>query len=161
MPRPIIWLTMLTPVVALFLFFPPPIHLLKSAARIPVSWSTGQKLDLTGSRGTGQEASRVGDHGVRPYTRRIVAVGDLHGDMPNAQKVLHMAGVVDANGDWSGEVDYFVQTGDIIDRWVLSTRAMLVENSSFCERVEVTTPSSSTCGWTCSGSRPRKRAVMS
>ncbi|EPT01418.1 hypothetical protein FOMPIDRAFT_1120458 [Fomitopsis schrenkii] len=107
---------MLTPVVALFLFFPPPIHLLKSAARIPVSWSTGQKLDLTGSRGTGQEASRVGDHGVRPYTRRIVAVGDLHGDMPNAQKVLHMAGVVDANGDWSGEVDYFVQTGDIIDR---------------------------------------------
>jgi len=50
------------------------------------------------------------------FTRRIVAVGDLHGDLPNAQKVLQMAGVVDENGNWSGEVDFFVQTGDIIDR---------------------------------------------
>ncbi|TFK78387.1 hypothetical protein K466DRAFT_607036, partial [Polyporus arcularius HHB13444] len=49
------------------------------------------------------------------FTRKIVAVGDLHGDMPNALEVLQMAGVVDENGDWSGEVDFFVQTGDIID----------------------------------------------
>jgi len=47
---------------------------------------------------------------------RIVAVGDLHGDIENAQKVLEMAGVVDSNGRWSGGVDVFVQTGDIIDR---------------------------------------------
>ncbi|KAI9511831.1 Metallo-dependent phosphatase-like protein [Russula earlei] len=47
---------------------------------------------------------------------RIVAVGDLHGDIGNAQQVLEMAGVVDSNGMWSGEVDIFVQTGDIIDR---------------------------------------------
>ena len=52
------------------------------------------------------------------FTRKIVAVGDLHGDMPNALEVLQMAGVVDDNGDWSGEVDFFVQTGDIIDRCV-------------------------------------------
>ena len=50
------------------------------------------------------------------FTRRIVAVGDLHGDMPNAQQVLQMAGVVDEEGNWSGGVDFFVQTGDIIDR---------------------------------------------
>lgn len=50
------------------------------------------------------------------FTRKIVAVGDLHGDLPNALSVLHMAGVVDVAGDWSGAVDYFVQTGDIIDR---------------------------------------------
>jgi hypothetical protein len=50
---------------------------------------------------------------------RIVAVGDLHGDIGNAQKVLEMAGVVDSDGGWSGEVDIFVQTGDIIDRCVL------------------------------------------
>lgn len=48
--------------------------------------------------------------------RRIVAVGDLHGDMPNALKVLHMADVVDEFGNWTGNIDYFVQTGDIIDR---------------------------------------------
>lgn len=52
------------------------------------------------------------------FTRKIVAVGDLHGDMPNALEVLQMAGVVDEKGDWSGEVDFFVQTGDIIDRCV-------------------------------------------
>ncbi|KAI0690144.1 Metallo-dependent phosphatase-like protein [Cytidiella melzeri] len=50
------------------------------------------------------------------FKRRIVAVGDLHGDIGNARKVLNMAGVVDKEGNWSGGVDFFVQTGDIIDR---------------------------------------------
>lgn len=50
------------------------------------------------------------------FHRKIVAVGDLHGDLPNALRVLQMAHVVDADGDWSGEIDIFVQTGDIIDR---------------------------------------------
>jgi hypothetical protein len=56
---------------------------------------------------------------------RIVAVGDLHGDIGNAQKVLEMARVVDSEGRWSGEVDVFVQTGDIIDRYVLWRRYIL------------------------------------
>ncbi|KAG8744551.1 hypothetical protein FRC12_014775 [Ceratobasidium sp. 428] len=50
------------------------------------------------------------------YIRRIVAVGDLHGDLRNMKKVLTMAGVINHAGDWSGNVDFFVQTGDIIDR---------------------------------------------
>jgi len=50
------------------------------------------------------------------FTRHIVAVGDLHGDLPNAERVLRFSGVVDDFGDWSGHVDVFVQTGDIIDR---------------------------------------------
>ena len=50
------------------------------------------------------------------FTRHIVAVGDLHGDLANAERVLRFAGVVDDFGDWSGDVDFFVQTGDIIDR---------------------------------------------
>ncbi|TDL25706.1 Metallo-dependent phosphatase [Rickenella mellea] len=50
------------------------------------------------------------------FTTRIVAVGDLHSDFENAQTVLKMAGVVDEHGNWTGNVDYFVQTGDIIDR---------------------------------------------
>ena len=66
-----------------------------------------------------------GQHHVHPghtahvkdgFTRTIVAVGDLHGDLPNAREVLQMSGVVNEDGNWSGEVDYFVQTGDIIDR---------------------------------------------
>jgi Calcineurin-like phosphoesterase len=56
---------------------------------------------------------------------RIVAVGDLHGDIENAQKVLEMARVVNSDGRWSGEVDIFVQTGDIIDRCVFRYRHTL------------------------------------
>lgn len=52
----------------------------------------------------------------REFRRKIVAVGDLHGDFPNAKRVLEMTRVVDDKGDWTGDVDYFVQTGDIIDR---------------------------------------------
>lgn len=54
----------------------------------------------------------------KPFTRHIVAVGDLHGDLPNAQKVLRFSDVVDEDFNWSGNVDFFVQTGDIIDRYV-------------------------------------------
>lgn len=57
--------------------------------------------------------------GVLPrdaFVRRIVAVGDLHGDFGNARKVLEMSGVIGEEGDWTGKVDFFVQTGDIIDR---------------------------------------------
>jgi len=60
-----------------------------------------------------------GIHGDPPedaFVRRIVAVGDLHGDFGNTRKVLEMSGVVDEGGEWTGKVDFFVQTGDIIDR---------------------------------------------
>lgn len=60
-----------------------------------------------------------GMQGVPPadaFVRRIVAVGDLHGDFANARKVLEMSGVIDSEENWTGNVDFFVQTGDIIDR---------------------------------------------
>ena len=31
--------------------------------------------------------------------------------------VLQFSGVTDDRGDWGGNVDFFVQTGDIIDRY--------------------------------------------
>ena len=52
-----------------------------------------------------------------PYTRHIVAVGDLHGDLPNARRVLKFSDVIDEFDNWSGNIDFFVQTGDIIDRY--------------------------------------------
>ena len=33
---------------------------------------------------------------------RIVAVGDLHADLPQALSVLQLAGIVDETGKWSG-----------------------------------------------------------
>jgi hypothetical protein len=48
--------------------------------------------------------------------RRIVAIGDLHGDYEQAIKVLQLASLVDEQGNWSGEDATLVQTGDIVDR---------------------------------------------
>ncbi|RKP08964.1 Metallo-dependent phosphatase-like protein [Thamnocephalis sphaerospora] len=49
--------------------------------------------------------------------RRIVAVGDLHGDMESALSVLRMAGVIHQNNSWAGgNHTILVQTGDLIDR---------------------------------------------
>jgi len=66
---------------------------------------------------TPHHASDVqGDLPKGTFVRRIVAVGDLHGDFGNTRKVLEMSGVIDQEGKWTGQVDFFVQTGDIIDR---------------------------------------------
>jgi hypothetical protein len=43
--------------------------------------------------------------------RRIVAVGDLHGDMKSTYEVLQMAGVIDKDNNWAGGANtVFVQT---------------------------------------------------
>ena len=47
---------------------------------------------------------------------RVVAVGDVHGDVDALMAVLKMAGLVDARGHWSGGKTHLVQTGDIPDR---------------------------------------------
>ncbi|WWD16773.1 hypothetical protein CI109_101205 [Kwoniella shandongensis] len=61
---------------------------------------------------------QVPSHGAkRPvFRQRLVAVGDLHGDIDNAQKVLRMAHLIDSNSRWIGNTDILVQTGDIVDR---------------------------------------------
>jgi hypothetical protein len=47
---------------------------------------------------------------------RIVAVGDLHGDLDNALRALELGGVVDRAGSWIGGTTTLVQTGDLTDR---------------------------------------------
>jgi hypothetical protein len=47
---------------------------------------------------------------------RIVAIGDLHGDLENAQRVLRTAKILDANNRWAAGCSTLVQTGDIVDR---------------------------------------------
>jgi len=69
-----------------------------------------------GSRGYDDLFHHLGSGIRKPFVRHIVAVGDLHGDFPNARKVLQFSGVVDDFGNWTGHADFFVQTGDIIDR---------------------------------------------
>ncbi|KAM0850105.1 hypothetical protein ACQ4PT_053300 [Festuca glaucescens] len=51
--------------------------------------------------------------------RRIVAVGDLHGDLYQTRAALVMAGVLSPESDanvWTGGQTILVQVGDILDR---------------------------------------------
>src|SRR4051812_19137614 len=47
---------------------------------------------------------------------RVVAVGDVHGDVEALTDVLRLAGLIDEKGHWSGGKAHLVQTGDIADR---------------------------------------------
>eukprot|EP01013_Petalomonas_cantuscygni_P028731 TRINITY_DN528_c1_g1_i1.p1 TRINITY_DN528_c1_g1~~TRINITY_DN528_c1_g1_i1.p1 ORF type:complete len:707 (-),score=123.12 TRINITY_DN528_c1_g1_i1:132-2114(-) len=47
---------------------------------------------------------------------RIVGVGDLHGDLRNCLRVLHMAGLINETAHWVGGDAILVQTGDVVDR---------------------------------------------
>jgi len=47
---------------------------------------------------------------------RMVAIGDLHGDLEKARSALRLAGAIDENDLWIGGELVVVQTGDICDR---------------------------------------------
>ncbi|CDY10241.1 BnaC05g04840D [Brassica napus] len=55
---------------------------------------------------------------VSAPSRRIIAVGDLHGDLSKARDSLQIAGVLSSDGKdhWIGEDTVVVQVGDILDR---------------------------------------------
>jgi len=48
--------------------------------------------------------------------RRIVAIGDLHGDVDAARDALRTAGAIDDRAHWVGGDLVVVQTGDVLDR---------------------------------------------
>lgn len=55
---------------------------------------------------------------------RIVAIGDIHGEIVGFKAILKAAGLADANGRWSGGRAQLIQTGDYTDRGE-GTRAVL------------------------------------
>ncbi|MGN6104923.1 MAG: metallophosphoesterase [Kofleriaceae bacterium] len=52
----------------------------------------------------------------RPMPERLVAIGDLHGDLAATRAVLRLAGAIDDADRWIGGKLVLVQTGDILDR---------------------------------------------
>lgn len=48
--------------------------------------------------------------------RRLIAIGDLHGDFLAMVRSLELAGVCDENGKWIGGTAVVVQVGDVLDR---------------------------------------------
>jgi hypothetical protein len=53
---------------------------------------------------------------ILPAVKRIVAIGDLHGDWNMTIESLKIAGVIDNNNKWIGDDTIIVQIGDQIDR---------------------------------------------
>jgi hypothetical protein len=59
----------------------------------------------------------VGSLGVsKPAPERVVAIGDIHGDLEAARRALRLAGAIDAKDAWIGGKLVVVQTGDQVDR---------------------------------------------
>jgi hypothetical protein len=51
-----------------------------------------------------------------PTSERLIALGDLHGDLSAARAALRLGGAIDADDRWVGGSLTVVQTGDQIDR---------------------------------------------
>ena len=59
----------------------------------------------------------IGDTSFRyPAPDRIVAIGDLHGDVRATRAALRLAGALGDDGHWAGGKLVVVQTGDQLDR---------------------------------------------
>jgi hypothetical protein len=52
----------------------------------------------------------------RPTPARLIAVGDLHGDLDHTRRALRLAGAINMQNQWIGGPLDVVQTGDEIDR---------------------------------------------
>ena len=51
-----------------------------------------------------------------PAPERLVALGDVHGDIAATRRALRLAGAIDADDHWIGGELVVVQTGDQLDR---------------------------------------------
>jgi hypothetical protein len=51
-----------------------------------------------------------------PAAKRVVAIGDVHGDLEATRKILREAGAIDGDDKWAGGELVVVQTGDVLDR---------------------------------------------
>ncbi len=52
----------------------------------------------------------------RQQPRRVVAIGDIHGDLAAARAALKAGGLIDDADKWIGKDTVLVQTGDVLDR---------------------------------------------
>jgi len=63
-----------------------------------------------------QKGGRGGPVSFYPAAKRLVAIGDLHGDFQKAVKAFRVAGLIDESTNWVGGETVAVQVGDVLDR---------------------------------------------
>lgn len=71
---------------------------------------------------------------VLPPCHRIIAIGDLHGDLTALIYALTRAGLIDENGKWIGNNSIVVQVGDVLDR---GGRGVSVPSTDGLEEVQI------------------------
>ncbi len=74
------------------------------------------------------------NHGIIRPVRRIIAVGDVHGDLTALLNALKRANVIDNMGAWIGDDTIVVQVGDVLDR---GGRGVSVPSSNALEEIEI------------------------
>ncbi|KAL6751357.1 Metallo-dependent phosphatase-like protein [Haematococcus lacustris] len=81
---------------------------------------------------TAEEAGVTGDlPTVLPATSRLMAIGDLHGDLGKARRAFRLAGITDEQDRWAAGSSVCVQVGDILDRGDAELQILL-----FMERLQ-------------------------
>ena len=73
---------------------------------VEISTATRAEID--------REAPTIPEDSERPD--RIVAIGDLHGDLDATRRALRLGGIIDDADRWIGATAIVVQTGDVLDR---------------------------------------------
>ena len=68
------------------------------------------------TEGQGRTLTNAAPLQIVPAVGRVVAVGDLHGDLESTRKALRVAGAIDGADRWIGKELTLVQTGDVLDR---------------------------------------------
>jgi len=56
--------------------------------------------------------------------QRLVAVGDVHGELESFQEILRDEHLIDSDNKWSGGSDILLQIGDMVDRGPYSREAL-------------------------------------
>lgn len=51
-----------------------------------------------------------------PMPERVIAIGDVHGDLAATKRALALGGLMNEAGRWTGGKSVLVQTGDLLDR---------------------------------------------
>ncbi|WP_244923943.1 metallophosphoesterase [Enhygromyxa salina] len=104
---------------------PPPAHeqhdaAPASAAAEPSAGEPAAAATEPAARPAGELAIEPGELPVTsdryPAPARLVAVGDLHGDIAATRRALRLAGAIDQGDHWIGGELVVVQTGDQLDR---------------------------------------------
>ena len=63
--------------------------------------------------------------------KRLIAVGDVHGQFEAFVKILQHAGLIDEQLNWTQTHDRLVQIGDIYDRGPAAEEAVIPANEPF------------------------------